>query len=224
MIKCIYQPKSVLSGLAALVMATTAGLAADLPETRFRPAIHDWSGPYIGATAGAGFLDTFYVPSGSPDPELAGDGYLVGGLAGYNMQFDNFVVGVEGDISFGEIEATNSLDQVDFEIPHVATFRLRAGYAHDRTLLYATGGLAIARGDMTLPAFSESEKMTHYGYVIGGGIEHALMDTLSIRMEYLYGNFEKKTYDFAAGNVRMGLDDLHIVRAGVVWNFMPGGF
>jgi len=224
MIKRVFRPKKILAGMATLLMATTAGLAADMPMTDFRPAIHDWSGPYVGVVAGGGFVDTFYLPSGAPDPELAGDGYLVGGLAGYNMQFDNVVVGVEGDMSWGKIKANNTLDQVNFKIPHVATVRLRAGYALDRTMIYATGGLGIARGDMYLPGFSESEKMTHYGYVIGGGIEHALLDSLSIRMEYLYGSFEKKTYNFTAGSVRMGLDDLHIVRAGLIWNFMPGGF
>lgn len=222
----IFDPKPTIAGLAALLLTAAAGTAADLDTDipGFRPAIHQWTGPYAGVVAGGGFLDTFYLPSGNPDPELAGDGYLLGGLVGYNLQVDNIVLGVEGDLSAGKVSATNSLDQVNYKVPMLATARLRAGYAFDDTLVFATGGLAVARGDMYLPGFGESDEKTHYGYTVGGGMEHAVTENLNIRLEYLYASLGKKTYDFSAGTVRMGLDDLHNVRAGLTWNFLPGGF
>lgn len=216
-------------GLAALLAGTTSGLAADLPRMdpppppppvpELRQAVHDWSGIYVGAAVNILAFDTRYLPIGADDPELAATGVMGTGILGFNAQFGNYVVGIEGDISYGDFKAHNRLDEVDFDIPWVATARVRAGYAMDDTLLYLTGGLGVLKGDMLLTALGQTDEKTHYGWVIGGGMEHVLSGNLNLRLEYLYGHFGKEDYEFPAGTVRMGIDNLHQVRVGLVYNF-----
>lgn len=206
-------------GIAIGLAGTTTAQAADVPE--FRPAIHDWSGPYVGALAGVGFVNTDYTPIPGVDPDLAGDGGLGGGFVGYNMQFGDLVAGVEGDFAVTNIEAENQLDAVELDIPWIATVRARLGYADGATLFYVTGGLGIAEGELHLPAFDETEREVHLGFVAGGGIEHFVTDSITLRLEYLWATYEEKRYEFSAGVVDLPFDDLHMVRAGVAWHFAP---
>jgi outer membrane immunogenic protein len=215
----------VFGSTVAIMAAGVSAQAADLPPLpdppQLRPAIHSWNGPYAGVHAGGGFLEADYTPTPGPDPELNGGGVLGGGFVGYNMQFGSLVAGIEGDFSFTNIDAQNTLDAVEYEIPWIATARARLGFSADRTLFFVTGGLGIAEGEMTLPAFGEDDSQTHYGYVVGGGMEHALLDAVSLRLDYLYGHFEEKRYNFSSGVVDLPLEDLHMVRAGIAWHLDP---
>ncbi len=220
----------VLTATAVLAVSSGLAFAAEIiypppppPEVEMRPTIQDWSGPYAGVAVGVASMNTLYVPSAGNDPELSGDSVTIAGIAGYNMQFDNVVFGVEGDITLLNLTTKNRLDQVELEIPYVATARLRLGYALDSTLVYMTGGIGMLTGKMTLPAFNETDKKTHYGYVVGAGMETELWDDVNLRLEYLYGDFGKKTYTFVPGNVNTGVDSLHLVRAGLIYNFDPNG-
>ena len=85
-----------------------------------------------------------------------------GGQIGYNWQFDNLVVGIEGDfnyVGFRDINVTvTGLPDTPFGSPskpnvfnyfHPAdrffgTLRARLGYAADGVLFYATGGVSAA--------------------------------------------------------------------------------
>jgi outer membrane immunogenic protein len=212
---------SALLGAAVMLASTTVGQAADydfMPPPELRPSL-PWEGPYAGGLLTGGFLDSGYTPSDAADPELAGDGVMGGFIAGYNWQFNHLVVGVEADASYGKIDAKNSIDEVEYKIPWLATARARLGYAMDDTLIYGTAGVGIMEGRMFLPAFGEKDKKTHLGFVIGGGIEQAFSDNLRGRLEYIHGSFENQVYNFTPGTVDLEVDDLHLVRAALVWNF-----
>ena len=71
----------------------------------------------------------------------------------------------------------------------------------DRTLLYVTGGLALARAEATLnmhivgiPLFVESR--TLWGGTIGAGLEQNIGPNWSIKAEYLFMSFANKDYRF----------------------------
>lgn len=221
-----------ISSLTAVLMTSASvAYAADIllppppppPIIEMRTAIHDWSGPYVGAAIGVASLHAKYLPSVGNDPELSGDSVTLTGLAGYNMQYDNIVVGVEGDISLVNLTARNRLDEVKMKVPYIATARARLGYALDKTLIYTTAGIGVLRGEMTLTAFNEKDKKTYYGFVVGGGIETSIWDNLNFRLEYLYGDFGKKTYKFTPGSVTTDINSVHLVRAGLIYNFDPNG-
>ncbi len=215
---------------AILATGASSAFAADPlapppppPIVEMRTGIYDWSGPYVGVAAGVASLHSLYLPSVGNDPELGGDTVTFTGLAGYNLQYDNIVVGVEADFTWANLKAKNRLDEVDLEIPYIATARARLGYALDRTLLYTTAGVGILEGKMTLTAFNETEKKTQIGYVVGAGIETSVWDNLNLRLEYIYGDFGKKTYSFIPGDVNADLESLHLVRAGLIYNFGSDG-
>lgn len=189
------------------------------PYVEMRPAIHNWSGAYVGAAVGVASMHSLYLPSVGNDPELGGDSATITGLAGYNVQRGNFVVGVEADITLASIKAKNRLDEVELEVPFISTARVKLGYAINDTLIYTTAGVGVLKAKMRLTAFNETDKKTHYGYVIGGGIETLLTENINMRLEYLYGDFGKKTYNFTPGNVSEDISSLHLVRAGLTYNF-----
>ncbi len=208
--------------MSALMMFPPAAQAADLlppPPPDIRDSIYDWSGGYLGGLLSFVFIDNQYLPIGAADPDLSGDGYLGGIYAGYNYQTGNLVMGIEGDVLFGEVDPRNIIDQVDQDVDFMATVRARLGFAHDRTMAYVTGGVAWLDSEISLPAFGESASNTHFGYVVGGGLEHAWTDNFVGRIEYLFADFEDETYTYTPGQILTGIDEVHSVRFGGAWKF-----
>ncbi len=96
------------------------------------------------------------------------------------------------------------------QIDWLATIKGRIGVTADRTLFFATGGLAIAGVtqettavlDVSQPddsvlrtTWSGSNSETRFGFVVGGGIEHALDDHWIISGEAEYFNLGTAEYD-----------------------------
>lgn len=93
-----------------------------------------------------------------PNSAFSSTSGFVGGQLGYSWNFDHLVVGAEGDLRMGSrpstLSATNQLPLTALQAASTVTStrtietnwswsaRLRAGYAWDRWLLYATGGIA----------------------------------------------------------------------------------
>src|ERR1700694_158567 len=95
-----------LGAIAALVLGTTAGSAADLPMKVKAPppiAIYAWTGFYVGIAGGGSLGTSNHIDSATGLGDTIGynvKGGLVGGTLGYNWQMSNFVFGLEGDISW----------------------------------------------------------------------------------------------------------------------------
>ena len=75
------------------------------------------------------------------------NGWLAGGTLGGNYQWGQFVLGIEGDGDWKDVNATTSTNCTGFgcttRSDWLATVRGRAGYAVDRILFYGTGGGAF---------------------------------------------------------------------------------
>lgn len=206
------------STAAALGVAFAAGgyqmpdaRAADLsymPPPQPVPAMWSWSGPYVGLHVGTldGDVegDPFFGKDKDPESTevLDPNGVLGGVQAGYNFQFDSLVVGLEGDVSFGDVDDVvypfgwRNEAQIDW----MATLRARAGWAMDRTLFYATGGIAFTELELTIDfgeGFKDSDKNSMLGWTVGGGVEYALTDHVSMKAEYLYADFGSEEYEFS---------------------------
>ncbi len=141
-------------------------MAADLPVRGpvYTPppavAIYNWSGCYIGANVGGGWTsnsNTFGDPL--PDPVTYGfvpmnigtngSGVVAGGQAGCNLQVaSNFVVGIEGDLSWSGVKGEGTAGPIEsippgagfvagsvatstHKVAWVGTVRGRAGVAFD---------------------------------------------------------------------------------------------
>ncbi len=161
-----------------------------------------------------------------------GLGGFVGGLnAGYDWQVDNIVLGVTGDIELADMDGdTDLLDaggakigRIEAEIDWLGSLRLRAGFAVDRALFYTTGGLAVGGVELSLHDAAggvSDDSATKWGWTLGGGLDYALTDTLSARIEYRYtdlGGIEAG--DASAGGEAKSDIAFHVVRVGLSWHF-----
>lgn len=197
--KKILLPGIIFAALIAPVSAADIPVRGPVYTKAPPPApVFNWTGFYVGAHIGYGWGETDWSTVIEPSG-------VFGGLQlGYNWQFNpNWVVGVETDIS-----ATDINDAFPQHFDYVGTLRGRIGYTWDRTMLYATGGLAYAEAG--IGGFHH----THIGWTIGAGLEWAFAPNWSAKAEYLYIDLEDKVYPA----VWVGYD-IHTVRLGVNYRF-----
>lgn len=139
--------------LLVLVLASDASASDELASPS-----QDWSGPYIGLTAGWSHSRTKVIDltgeefgDDTPGASLAftTDGLGVGGTIGYNFQRGSFVFGPEIDFGIATNKDTHLVeDEGDGAYTNYnfsGSFALRAGYAFSRTLIFAKAGLALAK-------------------------------------------------------------------------------
>jgi len=126
-------------------------------------------------------------------------GVIGGAHIGYNLQINQWVIGLEGTVDGTSIDKTVALGfPVDIASLTDSTrasvqgsIRARAGIAFDRVLLYATGGAAFTgiQNTYSLAVLNESISKTRAGWTVGGGIEYAITNNWSVRAEYRYSDF-----------------------------------
>jgi outer membrane immunogenic protein len=190
--------------------------------------VFTWTGFYIGLNAGYNWSDNKSTVTFNPSAAIpaatgvallpgrfntGGDGFIGGGQIGYNYQMGQFVVGLEADISFLDNKKNASfvsplvgnfvgVSSAQSELEYLGTVRGRLGFAFDRALVYATGGLAYGEiksntaftvNNGTLN-WAGSKSDTRTGYAVGGGIEYAFTNNLSAKVEYLYYDLGKYSY------------------------------
>lgn len=170
-------------------------------------------GPYAGVSLGyvdgqddgkeydTGVFDDY---TQSTDPS----GGLLGIFAGYNWALDNnMLIGVEADYDFRNADDTEfqkdaGVTDTDYpvmtDLKAAASLRARLGYLfNDKTMGYITAGYAAAKvkrtfNDITVPAAQSSTKWQD-GWTAGIGVEHVVMDRMSLRAEYRYADYGDKT-------------------------------
>ena len=146
----------------------------------------------------------------------------IGAQFGYNYQMQQMVIGFEADLDWADgVRSANfvappniaSLTNVGHQsagLQWLGTARLRAGYAFDRALIFATGGVAFGGIKAESSAsefdgantdiFAGSASGAKVGYALGGGVEYAFAANMSLKAEYLYYDLGKADYAVAAAN------------------------
>jgi len=207
-----------LALLAAALSMPLAGsvLAADAimeqppqpPIAEVAPQTYLWSGGYLGGY-GEYKWGEFDAVAGAN-----ADGFGGGVYGGYNWQSDNIVYGVESDIGYSGADFTAG--GLTGEQGFNGSLRARMGYDINPFLIYATGGVAAARGELSSVAGSDTN--THFGWTVGAGAEAFLTDTITTRLEYRYSDYQSKDYNLGGTTVSSGFDD-HSVRVGLGMKF-----
>jgi outer membrane immunogenic protein len=242
--------KRLFTAIALAALAAESASAADLATKApdVVPVAYNWSGCYLGIEGGGNWGHTNQTAVTPLNPADNGlpitgnynmNGGLLGGTLGCNYQVSNWVFGIENDFSW-----TNASGNVSDLPPFAArsnnpireewidTLRGRIGIAWDRALLYGTGGAAFARADLTKCAAGVcfDQAQTPVGWAAGAGLEYAVWQNLSVKIEYLHIDlgtsryFDPKIVIGAATIVTRDVrftDD--IVRAGLNWRFNWGG-
>jgi outer membrane immunogenic protein len=234
--------KNILIGaIAVLILAPATALAADLPvkAAPVPAAIYDWTGFYIGVTAGGSVGASDHVDRGTGLSDANGyniTGGLGGGTIGYNWQISRFVIGFEGDGSWGseygsntDLGAVGNPAFLSFtKETWVATARVRVGYAVDNLLFYGTGGYAAAGAEAGIKdanslALLASTTSTHSGWTAGGGLEWGFAPNWSAKFEMLYMQLNSTTFNTLQGEGprSVPLNDT-IARVGINYRFGGG--
>lgn len=229
--------------LAGVVVFSCAAGAADLPPApapmppaapvAYAPQVYNWTGIYFGGHIGGGYSASSWS---DPITGLSNDtfndwGFLGGAQVGGNVQFNRLVLGLEGDFSWTNLKesGTDSLgDALNTNVQWTSTVTGRVGAAFDRLLVYGKGGLALAQDQSGLTDFAGTSVSTSFmrtGWTAGAGLEYALDNNWSAKIEYDYLGFGSKTLDFttpALGTVSTSADlNVQEIKAGI--NFRFGG-
>ena len=153
-------------------------------------------------------------------------GFAGGGQIGYNFQFNQFVLGGEADIQYLSLNRNDNRFNSYFAAQSNSTYtflnnrtdgyfgtvRARFGFAFDRALLYVTGGLAYGGSGRAASVQVSSSVAgvqsyiynptgtgkTNIGYALGGGVEYAVSNNVTVRGEYLFVDIGTRTTTLVA--------------------------
>jgi outer membrane immunogenic protein len=242
-------------GVLALVGSTFAASAADLGARPIgkapiiAPPVFNWTGFYVGVGLGGRWTEsdwttTCLAPVFSGTATCPNDvfgtriatenpaafdtsGFRVSGYAGFNWQFANWVLGVEGDFGWADNSASRlgipgtftlalgpGADSSTITDKWDASARGRIGYLFaPQALFYVTGGAAWIEKEVsatcagTFPVgwcitpggTAQSVSDTFFGWTLGGGIEWLMAPGWVLRAEYRYTDYGSQTYTFFTG-------------------------
>lgn len=236
--------RSLVLGSAAILIVAGGANAADLytpPSEIVAPAAtYNWTGIYAGVVGGwnqssargnwnfVGQLkdpppDFLIDARGGTDFRSSGNGGLLGGTVGANLQRGMFVFGVEGDLASTDTSGRGTNDFTDFvtitqqnqtgsleipgELTHrwdmnwFGTARFRAGVTpFDRLLIFGTAGLAAANVDLKTiadvggEAPTTSKEDTYYGWTAGAGGEFAVTPRIRLKADWLYYDLGSESF------------------------------
>jgi len=130
-------------------------------------------------------------------------GFIVGGQIGCDYQFSpNLLLGFEGSVSATTLKGSTNVglplgfpgDHADVaaRTDMIPTLTARLGYSLDRWLFYARGGAAWAsdalsvKGTFQGTPFDFQGLDLRAGWTVGAGVERAIWEHWSVRLEYDY--------------------------------------
>lgn len=232
------------AGAVLAIASWQAAIAADMPM-RYPPPppaaapapyyspMFSWTGFYAGGNLGYGWGkgdgDITISGIGSGPVESDGNGFIGGVQAGYNWQMSSWVFGAEvdfqGSTAKGDLTGSPGAATLrgESENPWFGTLRGRVGYASDRWLGYVTGGGVYGEskvsGRVSGGGGAFDGSATYWTWTLGTGIEFAVWDRWTTKLEYLYiGSPSELPEPSQANNLNMDFTS-HIVRAGVNYRF-----
>ena len=225
-----------LIGATALLAPSLAAQAADLP--RAAPArapivvpLYNWTGFYIGGNIGGAWAD-LDVGSNVGIGWGARPSAFIGGVqAGYNWQFNTFVVGIEGDFDWTDASRTSGFAtlagfgplQLRGDWDWTSTIAGRFGFAADRVLFYGKLGVGWSRTSAALQTpggvVVATSNNTNVGWLAGAGIEYAFAQNWTAKLEYNYLALEDRTFVGPLGVGFTADPNIQMVKFGINYKF-----
>lgn len=216
-----------------------------------------WQGNYLGLQLGYGRAGSRFVDDGynglPPFPTVVwnvpSDGAMLGLQGGRQWQRDRLVYGWEGELGRLNLNGHRFPPGVDPVLgdPYdaaglvrrgwFASLSARIGYAPDRTQFYGKAGLVYANARLGFidtcvtgwcgPATTVAGSKVGWGYQLGLGVEHALSPRWTVKAEYSFMDFGRRSLQgvFVGGGaagtpyrVRASLS-VHTLKLGVNYRF-----
>jgi outer membrane immunogenic protein len=213
--------KRILVATSFVLPAMISGQSLVPDAAMAQGARTNWSGPTVGVVGGGASGTSTQTDPGIAGPTGStgstgltgpiGDGHyhmgggLVGVGAGFNWQSANWVFGVAGDFSGGNVSGSSNTCGPTTVTPHpcgtsldsLGTLRGLVGYAMGPTgnwLPYVTGGLAfgdVHAWDALTPA---AGTVTRTGWTVGAGVATMVVPNWVVKFEYLH-------FDLGSANI-----------------------
>lgn len=211
---------AVLSGVSVALMPATVS-AADW----FEPSVGDisyedfqdrWTGFYVGAHAGYGWLDTTDDQVGTVENR---ESVLAGLLAGASYQLGHFVGGVEIDFSLSSFKGDPRppVSSLSLKADYLGSVRGRVGAAFQSIHVYTTAGLFAGHQELVSSTTGRRSESIQPGVVYGLGAEYAVTDRLAFGAEVLRHQLFEDDYTVNTTFTADGLFD--VIRARVTFMF-----
>ena len=169
-------------------------------------------------------VDSYYSSYLPGSLNTGSSGFIGGGQAGFNFQSGGAVFGIETDFDGTSLSHVKNwtggsfgagsvlLPATDFftataagRLDWLGTTRARIGFVatpDNRLMFYGTGGVAYGGGSVhgsmydfdNYVGWYGSSSPTRVGWTIGGGVEYAITNSITLKGEYLYYNLGSATY------------------------------
>jgi outer membrane immunogenic protein len=237
--------KKILGGLVVSALLAAPAMAADMRmPVKAAPApivtMYSWTGCYIGGHAGYAWGKKKVYDDGGfaiDDYHHDMDGFIAGGQIGCNLwQSDRWVFGIEGQASWADLDgertigATGGPNGWRSEADIIGSIAARFGYAFGQTgqtLVFVKGGAAFIHEQYTWVWAPEtlnrhSDEHLRWGWMVGGGFEHAIGGGWSFKAEYNYNHFGKNDHNLcflADCDLFEVKQHVHLVKFGINYKF-----
>lgn len=171
-----------------------------------------FNGPYMGVATGWDRGEVSGRIEGTPiDAEASRDALVLGAYAGYNYKLTGKVVigaeaGLTGTVD-DRVHAASAGNPLVIDPRYSFDLTARAGYVvTDKALVYVRGGYANTRVRTTLDSGAGIVRGNDNldGWLVGGGVEYALTEKVSARLEYRYTDFGKDGGDYQRHQTLVG--------------------
>ena len=204
---------------------------------------------YTSSTGVIGNRVSAFAPACNSDDTA----FTAGFQGGFNWQRGAVVFGLEGDVNwigndnkhgFGAYGYNGKYYTLDASprSTMLGSLRGRLGWSFDRALLYMTGGAAFrnstngdsisvysaATGGTLLTTYATYSDRNNVGWSLGGGLEWAFTNNVSLKIEYLHSQFDRgnnlfvtstSSYNGYAFRNDNGTDSIDVVRFGINYRF-----
>jgi outer membrane immunogenic protein len=238
---------------AAFACGAAAADLPAAPGPSYYPAVvtpvpyYNWTGIYFGANAAVAWASqentaTTDVPTAALISTTSSNstGFGGGGQVGANWFFSpSFVLGLEGDFdaltNSTTILSSDGSNQHVGKLKYLSTVRGRFGLTADRFMVYVTGGVAWGEGQVTrsqlsgtannaVPGTVESITTNRIGWTAGAGVEYAIFQDWTARLEYRFTQLDSVNYTFplAQRATSTGNQDISELLLGVNYKFNWG--
>lgn len=191
-------PRLLISAAAVALLATTAFAADPVvlePSVAAPSSAFDWSGLYVGHQGGWGLAGLDVDDGADLDQNIDLNGAFVGGILGYQRQWDWLVVGAEVEANWSDVDgrepASDAVGEAFGQIEVFGSAGVKLGLALDRFLIYGTGGLSGAEfeaGQRDGPASSDDHE-TSFGWMGGAGVDYGVTPNIIVGAQYRHYDF-----------------------------------
>ena len=202
-------------------LAYRFGGGATAAAAAFAPVSYDFAGLKVGIAGGLGaVVHELDILGGIANFNgIGGEGAFGEVSIGYDFRIaPNWIAGVQADYRWGNISTDLDLSGLGFDASitadHGYDLIARLGYeVYDNTLIYGLAGMSWQHFQLDTSISGIDYDWDTHGWTAGAGIEAALSDRVTAKVEYRYAEYDGE--DFESGGILEAIPSMHTVRFGL---------